>query len=328
MIALRYLSRADALRAGGGDWALALDDVRDATRLLRSGEASMVPESVLPLGGDPRANAYGLPARLGGRFDAAGLKWAVHRAEPSGEVPSITNVTLVNRLSDGRPLGFVESAHLTRMRTAAVSALAMDALATAPIRQVAVLGAGAQARAHAEMVRMLFPGVETIHLWNRTVERRDALIADLNETPGPRLCRAATPSAAVCEADVVLCCTTAPEPILGADALRGGRLIVQVGYNEIDFRLIDDADHVVVDLWGDFANRSAKSLFQMYRAGRFASDSVSADLADLVVNNWRPAPGASVVFSSFGLNIFDIALAARLLKDAERNGIGTHLPLF
>ncbi|WP_062015420.1 ornithine cyclodeaminase family protein [Aureimonas sp. AU4] len=328
MISLRYLSRADALRAGGGDWAPALDDVREATRLLRSGEAVMVPESVLPLGGDPRANAYGLPARLGGRFDAAGLKWAVHRAEPDGEVPSITNVTLVNRLSDGRPLGFVESAHLTRMRTAAVSALAMRSLATSPIRQVAVLGAGAQARAHIEMVRELFPGVETIPVWNRTEARRDALTADFAGKAGPPLRPAATPEDAVRDAEVVLCCTIAPEPIVGAGALRPGRLVVQVGYHEIDFALIEAADHVVVDLWGDFAERSAKSLFQMYRAGRFAPQDVSADLPALVVDGWRPAPGASVVFSSFGLNIFDIALASRLLRDAERDEIGTLLPLF
>jgi ornithine cyclodeaminase len=328
MIALRWLSRADALAAGAGDWVLALDDVRATTRLLRSGEAGMVAESVLPMGSDPRSNAYGLPAFVGGAYDAAGIKWAVHRAEPAGDLPSITSTTFVNRYSDGRPVGLVESALLTRMRTGAVSAIAMRSLAPPSLRRVAVLGAGAQARAHVEMLRALFPDVETIRIWNRDPGRRDALIAELAAAGLGELVAAPSIPQALEAAQVVLCCTTAPQPLLDRQAVAPGRLIVQVGYNEIGFDLIDAVDHVVVDLWGEFAERSAKSLFQMYRAGRFKPERVSADLAGLVVDGWQPREAASVLFSSFGLNVFDIALAARVLRQAEADGLGTTLPLF
>ncbi len=326
MIAIRYLSRADVIAAGGADFRLAVEDVRAATRLLRTGEAAMVAESVLSVSPDARENAYGLPASLGGAIDAAGLKWAMHRAASSGDLPSITSATFVNRLSDGRPLGLVESALLTRMRTAAVTAIAMEMLPIGSIRSIAVLGAGAQARAHVEMVRALFPEVEEIRLWNRTAERRDALLAELYEGRGPALVPAETIKAAVEPADVVLCCTTAAEPLLGPDAVRPGRLIVQIGYHEVSFEAIDAADHVVVDLWSDFARRSAKSLFQMYRAGRFEPGRVAADLVDVVVDGWRPPAGASIYVSSFGLNVFDIALAARVLRHAEAEGVGALLP--
>ncbi|WAP69967.1 hypothetical protein [Jiella pelagia] len=326
MIQIRYLSRADVLAAGGADFRLAVEDIREATRLLRSGEASMVAESVLPVGGDARENAYGLPASLGGSFDAAGLKWAMHRAAPVGDLPSITSATFVNRLSDGRPLGLVESALLTRMRTAAVTAIAMGMLPKGSIRQVAVLGAGAQARAHVEMIRALFPDVVEIRLWNRSRPSRDALLSELFDAEGPALLAAATIEGAIEPADVVLCCTTSPEPLLGLDGVRSGRLIVQIGYHEVSFAAIDAFDHVVVDLWGDFAERSAKSLFQMYRAGRFEPGRVSADLSHLVVDGWRPPERCSIYFSSFGLNLFDIGLAARVLKHAEAEGIGALLP--
>lgn len=326
MITLRYLSRADALLAGAGDWHAALADVRAATRLLRAGEAGMVAESVMPMGGDPRDNAYGLPAHVGGTYDAAGLKWAMHRAAAAGDLPSITSTTILNRRSDGRPLGVVESALLTRMRTAAVSAIAMQALVAGVIGTVAILGAGAQARAHVDMVRTLFPAVAAIRVWNRSADRRDQLLVDLARTDGPALVAADTVAAAIDGADVVLTCTTSPAPLLGAEAVRPGRLIVQVGYHEIGFDAIAAATHVVVDLWGGFAETSAKSLFQMYRAGRFRPEQVAADLAALVVDGWRPEAGASVVFSSFGLNLFDIALAARVLARAEVEGIGRVLP--
>ena len=328
MITLRILSRANALAAGAGDWSLAVEDVRETTRLLRLGEAVMVDECVLPVGTDPREKAYGLPASVGGRYDAAGLKWAMHRAAPGADLPSITSTTLVNRLSDGRPLGLVESALLTRMRTAAVSAIAMQTLAADRIRTVAILGAGAQAKAHAEMVRTLFPTVAAIRLWNRTPERRDVLLSELRSQEGPPLQAAATLLAAITDADVVLCCTAAPTPLLGREALRPGRLVVQAGFNEIGFGAIDGFDAVAVDLWGGFAETSAKSLFQMYRAGRFEPSRVAADLAAIVVDGWRPDETASVLFSSFGLNVFDIALAARVLARAEADDIGTVVPLF
>lgn len=326
MIRIRYLSRADVIAAGGSDFRLAVEDVREAVRLLRAGEASMVAECVLPVGGDARENAYGLPASLGGDIDAAGLKWAMHRAEPAGDVPSITSATFVNRLSDGRPLGLVESALLTRMRTAAVTAIAMEMLPKRAIRCVAVLGAGAQARAHVEMIRVLFPEVTEIRLWNRTAERREALLTERSDGNGPALLAAETIEGAIEPADVVLCCTTSPEPLLGPDVVRPGRLVVQIGYHEVSFEAIQAFDHVVVDLWGDFAERSAKSLFQMYRAGRFPPARVAADLSDLVVDGWRPPEKSSIYFSSFGLNLFDIALAARVLKRAEAKGIGSLLP--
>ncbi|MAU96023.1 MAG: ornithine cyclodeaminase [Fulvimarina sp.] len=328
MITLRILSRANALAAGAGDWSLAVEDVRETTRLLRLGEAVMVDECVLPVGTDPREKAYGLPASVGGRYDAAGLKWAMHRAAPGAGLPSITSTTLVHRLGDGRPLGLVESALLTRMRTASVSAIAMQTLAAHRIRTVAILGAGAQARAHAEMVRALFPGVAAIRLWNRTPERRDVLLSELRQADGPPVAAAETVLEAIADADVVLCCTAAPTPLLGREVVRPGRLVVQAGFNEIGFGAIDGLDAVTVDLWGGFAEKSAKSLFQMYRAGRFEPSRVAADLAAIVVDGWRPDETASVLFSSFGLNVFDIALAARVLARAEADDIGTVVPLF
>ena len=328
MIGLRYLSRGDALEAGAGDWHAALADVSSATRLLRTGEAGMVSESVMHMGPDPRANAYALPAFVGGPYDAVGLKWAVHRAEPDGDLPSIISSTFVNRRSDGRPLGMVESAMLTRMRTAAVSAAAIRTLASASPGAVAILGAGAQARAHVEMLLALLPAIETIRVWNRDAGRRDAMLAGLGVSGRVRIVAAESLADALDDAQIVLCCTSAPQPLLDRRAVVPGRLIVQVGYNEVGFDLIDAVDHVVVDLWGEFAEKSAKSLFQMYRAGLFAPARVAADLPALIVDGWRPRAEASVLFSSFGLNVFNIALAARVLRQAEAGGVGRLLPMY
>ena len=98
------------------------------------------------------------------------------------------------------------------------------------------------------------------------------------------------------------------------------------GFNEVKFETIAATDVIAIDLWGDFAEKSAKSLFQMYRANQFAPARVAADLPAIVLDGWQPPAGASLYFSSFGLNVFDIAFAARLLRRAEELGIGTTVP--
>lgn len=293
----------------------------------------MVAESVLPMGADPREKAYGLLASLGGRFDAAGLKWTVHRARASDDLPSITSNTFINRLSDGRPLGLVESGLLTTVRTAAVSALAIECLLPAAPRSATLLGAGRQAESHLAMLIARFPSLDTIHLWNRTASRLNSLVQTLPDAmlaldDNPTLVHHQTLDAAIEETDVIVCCTSAPEPFLQPSAVRPDRLIIQAGFHEASFDTIAACDIVTVDLWGDFAETSAKSLFQMVRAGRFRPEQVAADLSGLVVDGWRPPAGSSLYFSSFGLNLFDIALAKRVLQRAEQHDIGTVLPLF
>ncbi len=325
MNTIRHLSRKDTIEAGALDWQAAVTDVEATLRLLRGGEAGMVAESVMPLGADPRNKAYGLPAFVGGTYDAAGLKWTVHRAEPIGDLPSISSTTVINRLSDGAPLGSVESALLTRMRTAAVSAAAIKALKPNGIRSVALLGAGAHAQTHLDMLRALFADLEAIHLWNRTRSNLEPLLKQAANGP-TRVSPHADWRDATADADVVICCTSSPQPFLDRSAVRPGRLIMQIGFHEVMFETIAATDLVTVDLWGDFANKSAKSLFQMYRAGEFSSGQVAADLPALLLDKWCPPPEASLYFSSFGLNVFDIAFAARVLRQANALNIGILLP--
>lgn len=327
-VELRHLSRRDVIALGGGDIARAVEDVTEVLRLMRAGEAAMPVETAVALAGSEQAKAYALAARVGGRFGAAGVKWTAHRPPARDGAPRILSLTLVNDLATGRPRGLVESALLTATRTAAVSALALRTVAPQPPRRVAVLGAGVQARAHLAMLAALFAAVEEVTVWNRSPARREALVAAIRPAaPWPIRLAGDPAEIAAGDADAILACTAAPQPILGRGAVRPGRILLQIGYHEVEFDAIDEADAVVVDLWGDFARTSAKSLFQMHRAGRFPAERVAADLAAAVLDGWRPAPDAAVYMSSFGLNVFDIALAARVLARAEAEGVGRTLPM-
>lgn len=317
---LLFLNHADVIAAGGNDIAAACRDVRMALAQLRAGEAEMPPEVSVRLGlpGTDQARAYALPARTGA---VAAVKWTAHQP------PAAPSITLLNDAISGLPTGVVESATLTSTRTAAVSALVLQHAASAPLRKIALLGAGAQARAHLHMLATLFPSLTAVTLWNRTAARADTLATQLGPTAPWPLTTTQDLPASLKDADAIVTCTNAPTPFLGPDAIRPGRLLLQIGYHEVTFDAIDRADIILVDLWGEFRLTSAKSLFQMHRAGRFPETRVSANLAQLALDGYTPPPNASVYFSSFGLNIFDIAIAARVLRDAAHLGIGTRLAL-
>ena len=320
----RYLNQRDVMALGGTQAQAALDDVRDVVTLMRQQQTQMPAETHVSLAG-ARGKAYALPACVGGRFNAAGVKWTAHRPDAHDGLPQAMAMTLINRADNGLPLGLVESAALTAARTAAVSALALRHAAPRPVQRVLLLGTGVQATAHLDMLRQLFPDLQQVSWWSRSAS---AFAPDSDNLPWPLVRITGLPHACAQDIDAVITCTSAAEPLLGAEAIRPGRLVIQVGYHEVAFEAIALATKVVVDLWGDFCETSAKSLFQMYRAGQFSPDRVDADLSNLLLDGWRPAPDDSVYFSSFGLNVFDIALAARVLALAQQRGNGTLLPLF
>jgi ornithine cyclodeaminase len=323
---LLFLSRADVIATGGADIVAAMGDVAAALASVRSGTAEMPPETSVRLGdaGTGQARAYALSART---ETAAGVKWTAHRPSARDGAPSTLSMTLVNDALTGQPRGLVESGLLTAVRTAAVSALVLRRAAPCTLRSVTLLGAGSQARTHLRMLAAVLPGLESVTVWNRTSSGGDAMVAEARpHAPWPLHC-VPDLAAALANADAVITCTNAAAPFLGAEVMRPGRLLMQIGYHEVSFDAIDRADAVIVDQWGEFRLTSAKTLFQMHRAGRFPATRVSADLADVVLGGWAPAAGEAVYFSSFGLNVFDIALADRVLDRAQRDGIGTQLSL-
>ncbi|QTF09024.1 hypothetical protein HC231_14735 [Brenneria izadpanahii] len=180
---LRYLDRQAVIQLGGTDPRQAFNDVVEVVGLMRRGEAHMTPESHVDLA-TPRGRAYALPAGVGGRFNAAGVKWTAHRPQIQDQLPQAMALTLINRLSDGVPVGLVESAALTAARTAAVSAVALRYAAPKEVRRVLLIGAGVQAQAHIEMLRVLFPSLEKLAWWNRTPDTRSAFSHRCPHCPG------------------------------------------------------------------------------------------------------------------------------------------------
>lgn len=148
---------------------------------------------------------------------------------------SVHGAMLVFDDATGAVRAVIDSALVTKWKTAADSILGAKLLARPDPRRLLILGAGAVAASLIEAYGAMFPGIG-IALWNRHPARAEKLAA---ESPGVSVARDLPE--AVAEADIVACATMAREPVLKGDWLRPGQHLDLIGAFTAEMREADDA---------------------------------------------------------------------------------------
>ncbi|MGW7450980.1 ornithine cyclodeaminase family protein [Streptomyces sp. NPDC054787] len=253
----------------------------------------------------------------------AGVKIAgVAPGNPARGLPRITGSYL---LLDGptlRPLALFDGAALTTLRTPAVSALALRHLAPAgrPLRLV-LFGSGPQAYGHLEATCAVRELAEVVVV-ARNPEGADRLVAHARSL-GPAA-RTGT-AAAVADADLVICCTTAREPLFDGRLAGPGCTVVAVGSHEPTARETDTAlvrrSAVYVESRAA-ALREAGDLLVPEAEGAIGPGHITGTLADLVAGR-MPAGGAQScpqLFKSVGMAWEDLAVAVALFEATGARG--------
>ena len=244
-----------------------------------------------------------------GRY--AGIKLAtVAPGNPERGLPRIQGAYL---LLDGEtltPLALVDAVSLTAIRTAAVSAVAVDLLAEPDARRLLVFGSGPQARSHLAAVRTVRPVDEVVVVGRDEGRARAFAEAAAGEGVTARVGTAAD----VAGAGLVVCATTARTPLFDGALLRPRATVVAVGSHEPDAAEVDAttvcASTVVVED-RTTALREAGDLIGPVRARLLDPDSL-VGLADLVRGE-APIPRSRPrLFKSVGMAWQDLVLVAAI----------------
>lgn len=236
---------------------------------------------------------------------------------PAIGLPSINGLIELADGDTGLPLALMDSVAITRARTAAATALAVEALARRPLRTLAILGGGAQALAHIEALAPLLSREARVRIWSR---------GGLNR-PLPGYVEVVdTAAAAAREADVVVTCTPSREPILQRVDVTGGMTIAAVGADsagkqELDPRILADAA-VVTDVTAQCA--AVGELQHAIRNGLMETSDVRAQLGEVLagIRAGRVDESEIVVFDSTGTAFQDVAVAAMVFELASESGAG------
>ena len=258
----------------------------------------------------------GVLAQQGGFFgvmpasgESMGIKMVTYYPGNAGtNLPTHMAVIALFHPETGEPLALMDGRYITEMRTAAVSAVATDALAAPAAKVLALLGAGVQGRAHLEALRHVRE-FEEIRIWNRTPERAERFAEEHGV-------RATGLEEAVREADVVVTATSAQEAILKGDWLKPGAHVNAVGASRPNWRELDDAamsNVVIVDSYGGARNEAGDVML--------SGVTPFAELGEVLNGTKRVDPGATTIFKSLGMAVEDVA-AAKLVYEALQNGDG------
>ena len=244
----------------------------------------------------------------------------------------------------GWPRAVLEAAHISALRTAAVTAVAARMLGRPGLETLAVLGCGALARAHLQLLPPALPTLERVVLHDADPARHRALAADLRASyPDLAVTETADPRAGVAGADLVVTTTTTTTGYIGWDWLRPGALVAHVSLDDVLPEVVTRADLVVVDDWTLVSTDTRRLLGRLYHAGRLrsptgeydpastpdqAARAVDATLGEILTGRHPGRRGEDdiVLSNPFGMSILDIAVAHAVLPAALSHAGAHHLP--
>lgn len=231
------------------------------------------------------------------------------RADARGLPRHASTVILLDQ-DTGRVAAIVETATANAYRTAAADALAVQTLARADARVLAVFGTGHQALFEVRAV-VRVRAIDRVMVVGRRQDAAAAMARRLSDELGI-ICEATDPRTACTTADVIVTATTATEPLFDADWVRAGTHLSAMGADEPGKHELPTA------LYGRsrlFCDLPAQSL----RIGEFQHTPPGADpiaLGAVLVDPSRGRAHAEevTIFDSSGTAMQDLALAAALLE--------------
>ena len=220
----------------------------------------------------------------------------------------------------GAPLALIEADHMGSIRTGAATGVAARRLAPPGPKTVALIGTGHQARTQALALKIALEVAE-LRVFGRDPERRARFASAVGASP----CESAED--AVRGAQVVVTMTTSGTPVLAAEWVEPGALVVAAGSNyptraELPPELVQGARAVVVDQLETARLESGDLLTAGYDLD--SAIELGAVLAGRAAVPEGPAP---LVFESHGLALWDLAAATRVLAAARLAGLGEELSL-
>jgi ornithine cyclodeaminase len=153
---------------------------------------------------------------------------------PSFGLPSHQGVMLLFDSGTGQALAALDCHALTRMRTAAASAVATRALARPDAKILALIGPGDLAGPHLDAITAVRP-IEHVRVWGRAKDKAEAFAA------GRRNVRVADSiEEAVRGADIICTLTSSSGPLLEGKWLEPGQHLNLVGSSLRSSREVDD----------------------------------------------------------------------------------------
>ena len=226
----------------------------------------------------------------------------------------------------------LDNGYITDLRTGVAGAVAAKHLARTTVETVAVVGSGAQARYQIRSLGLV-RRVREVRVWGRHEEKAAACIEDLSRPATDlRFVLASSVHEAVKGADVVFTVTASREPLVQADWIAAGALVIAVGSDgpdkqELEVEVLGRADRIVADSLPQCLRLG--EIHHAVEKGVISTEKVTAELGQITagLKPGRTSDNEIIVCDLTGVGVQDIAAASLVLERALQDGKGERLSL-
>lgn len=235
-------------------------------------------------------------------------------------------LVLLFEVEHGQPVALLDGAEITAIRTAAASGLATRLLARQDACDLALLGAGEQARSHLESM-LAVRKLRRIRIWARDREKAAVFARLESEKHKVTIEVAETPREAVTGADIICTLTKAREPILSGEWIAPGAHLNVVGSSMATSAEIDTAAVVRSRFFVDYRSSTISEggeYLRDLRAGAITPEHIRAEIGEVANGSkvGRTSATEVTLYKSLGIAPQDLASAHFVLQRARERGMG------
>ncbi|MEO6200793.1 MAG: ornithine cyclodeaminase family protein [Cryobacterium sp.] len=213
------------------------------------------------------------------------------------------------------PIALFDGTALTTLRTPALSAVAVKHLAPRGPATLLVFGSGPQAWGHVHAIAAV-RGLAEVIITGRSAENAEALVARLR---GEGFSARVGDPADAASATVIVCATTATDPVFDGSLVTGETVVVAVGSHEAFMRELDSAlvarSLVVVEDTASALREAGDVVIPIEEGVMDAAALVP--IRDVVLGSAAVPAGRPRVFKSVGMGWEDLVVAAEVHRRAR-----------
>ena len=310
-----------------------IDAVDAGYREYGNGKGAAFPRKNLWIKGD-KSDTYGghLPrgSKASFKFKAGllpGLSGAGVNAYTAGLPGGLETYMFLFDTDSGALAAIMEVMYLSWLKTAAVSALATRHLAPPDSSIMALFGSGRHARSQLYGLTHA-ADIQRVQVYSRNAENRRAFCQRMSDKLEIDVIPAASPAAALDDADIITAITTSPAPVFAGVDLPDKPLHINgLGAHypwvrEIDSHTVVNS-RVFVDVLKQGISENGEIVIPV-EEGAIDETHVAGDLGALAAGTVaaRLPDTKWTLFLSGGTGIDDIAVATRLYQRALERGVG------
>lgn len=300
----------------GINWNKTIDIIEDAVKCLARNDYAQPIKPYLRYR-DLKNRIIAMPAFLGGSINMAGIKWISSFPDNiDKEIPRAHSVTVLNNSDTGEPVGIINTALLSVIRTASVSGLMIRYFEKARELKkikIGIVGFGPIGQYHLKMCsNLLDNNIEHVFLY----DINDIDINLIDKGIRDKVIIVDNWQKTYESADIFITCTVSKASYIDKKP-KPGSLHLNVSLRDYKTSVFEwFRKAVVVDDWDEVCRE--KTDIEIMHLEKGLGKEQTFSICDVVMNNCFESffDGNPILFNPMGMAIFDIAIADYYYKEA------------